>query len=85
MADSKVNVQPAATQAQPAAPLAVKVFAVPDAAALEVAVQAIAIVDVQGKPIEFLTEQTGQRILAMLKFIATQNAQNGADMPPDDI
>lgn len=90
MSDAAVPIQPAGQQPIPASPVAIKVFLVPDPTpgAGDRVVQAMALVNpLTGAPMDTpLTEATGQRIVAMLRFLAVQQAQVfGADMPPDDL
>ena len=80
MGESAIGVQAAAGAPPAAAPLQLKLFTVPavdpnTGAAVLVAVQAMCLVDDQGRAYQALTEVTGRKLLAVLDRLAQIESQ----------
>lgn len=79
MSDANINVQPASTAPAPAS-VQIKVFSAVDVIGNPVLVQAVALVDENGKPLQLMTEQTGLALvdaIQQLHSVLTLNGNGG--------
>jgi hypothetical protein len=87
MAETSVSIQPAATATQPSAPQQLKLFSVNDGLGIggSVLVQAVCLVDDQGRAYKPLTEDTGKQIVVLLQQLLQVTCEGGAggQLPPD--
>ena len=81
MADSNIAVQPAGqTTATP--PVNFELVTMVNAAGITALVQAVTIVDEQGRPVKFMTEETGQGILQAIKAMHATLANSTGELLP---
>ena len=87
MAETTTAVQPVATQGgPPPAPLQLKMFAVGDPNVGQALVQAVALVDDQGRALAPMSETTGKEIVGLLRSLirAVVDSGNGQGLYPPD-
>lgn len=92
MAETSIPIQPAAAPGTPPAPQQLKMFTVPDAlggqtgaAPQMVSVQAMCLVDDQGRAYVPMTEVTGRKLVRLLdQLCRMQSDRNGVLYSPDN-
>jgi hypothetical protein len=84
MAETAINVAPAAGQGAPVAALPLKLFSAPDGAGGLNVIQAVCITDDQGRAYLPMTEETGKELCSLMRQLLTTIVQNdGGFLPPD--